>query len=217
MRAKPKGRKYRNLFARSGVIYYERIVGGRRIKLSTKTSDWEVAASFRDLYEDRKRIGIRVPIQRAPTFGEFADRYLREATGHLAASTKEDRDGLLKADGKLTAYFGQLELDEIGRANLVEWWTAEIEAEGLSPKTGKNRLDALSAVLGYAIDLELIETNPVDAFRATLRRRNRTKKGRAESVGGAKVRPIEAPEEMLAFYEASRSAEEKPTWSICFS
>ena len=49
MKRKPSGQKYRNLYARSGVIYYERRAGGRRIKLSTKTDDWNEAAAFRDL------------------------------------------------------------------------------------------------------------------------------------------------------------------------
>ena len=39
MKRKPKSPKYRNLFARGGVIYYQRRANGRRIKLSTKTAD----------------------------------------------------------------------------------------------------------------------------------------------------------------------------------
>ncbi len=57
MKSKPKGAKYRNLTARSGVIYYERKVDGRRIRFSTTTADWNEAASVRDLYEQRKGIG----------------------------------------------------------------------------------------------------------------------------------------------------------------
>ena len=40
MKRKPKGPKYRNLFARGGVICYQRC-----IKLSTKTADWEEATA----------------------------------------------------------------------------------------------------------------------------------------------------------------------------
>ncbi len=39
MKRKPKSPKYRDLFARGGVIYYQRRANGRRIKLSTKTAD----------------------------------------------------------------------------------------------------------------------------------------------------------------------------------
>ncbi len=44
MRAKSKGPKYRNLIARGGVIYYQRRVGGKRIRFSCRTDDWSVAA-----------------------------------------------------------------------------------------------------------------------------------------------------------------------------
>jgi len=91
MRKRPKGEKYRNLYARGGAIYYERVTGKKddgkplRKKLSTKTTDWDVAASFRDLYEQKKGIGGGVLfLADVPTFSEFAQRYLAEDIGHLA-------------------------------------------------------------------------------------------------------------------------------------
>jgi integrase len=205
MKRKPSGPKYRNLTARGGVIYYERVVNGRRIRISAKTSDWDEAASFRDLYEQRKRIGTACPILETPRFREAADRYLREATAHLSASTKEDRSSLLGGGGILTRYFGEMRLDAIARPTLLEWWHAEIEGGGRSHRTGMNYLNAISGVLGYAVDLELIAENPVDAFRATLRRRRRTQRGRAaaEQTG---IHPIEGVEELRAFVTASESA-----------
>jgi integrase len=185
-------------------VLNERVWKGRRFCFSTKANDWDQAAAVRDLYEARKGIGSRLlSALEVPRFAEFGERYLREATGHLAATTLEDRVGLLRPEGPLTAYFGSYRLDDIRRATLLEWWHAEVEAKGLAQKTGKNRLDALSAVLGFAVDLELLEANPVDGFRATLRRRNRTQRGRAEGSPGATVRPIEDLEDLAAFVEAS--------------
>ena len=46
-------------------------------------------------------------------------------------------------------------------------------------QTGRNYLDALSSVFNLAVDYEILEANPVDAFRAVLRRRGRTQRGRA--------------------------------------
>lgn len=203
MKRKP-GRKYRNLTKRRDGIYYERVWKGRRYVCSTRTLDWTEAAAFRDLYEEKRGIGTgHVRVLEEVRFDEFAERYLDEATAHLAPTTLEDRTGLLREDGALTGHFGTLRIAEISRRDLVDWWHATIEKRGLSPKTGKNRLDALAAVLGYAVDLELIEANPVDAFRAVLRRRNRTKRGRAESEPAAKIRPIEGLDELAAFGEAS--------------
>ena len=39
MKRKPSGQKYKNLFARSGVIYYQRRVGGKRVRFSCNTND----------------------------------------------------------------------------------------------------------------------------------------------------------------------------------
>ncbi len=88
MKSKPKGAKYRNLNRHGGVIYYDRTVKGRRISFSTRTSDWTVAASVRDLYEEKRGVGTGIASPReAPWFSEFSRRYLSESMGHLAPST----------------------------------------------------------------------------------------------------------------------------------
>ena len=141
MRSKPKGSRYRNLTARGGVIYYERVYQGKRIKLSAKTDDWEEAAAFRDLYEERTGLAGGVPFLEAPRFAEFAERYLQEATGHLAPTSRSDRSTYLRETGPLGA-FSSHRLDDITPALLREWWGAEIEAKGRALTTGR----ALGAV-----------------------------------------------------------------------
>jgi hypothetical protein len=182
MKSKPKGARYRNLILRSGVIYYERLAHGRRIRLSAKTDSEEEAASFRDAFEAHKGIG-RVPFLagEVPRFAEFAARYLAEDTAHLAPSTRSDRSTYLRADGPLIGFFGAKRIDEIDAPTLRAWWNQEVTAAGRSPKTGRCYLDVLGAILGYAVDLDILETSPVGAFRETLRRRARTQRGRAES------------------------------------
>ena len=89
MKRKPSGPKYRNLYARSGVIYYQRIIGAKRIHFSCETGDWNEAARVRELCEAKKGIG-RVPapvLEQAPRFHELAERDLETAT-HLAESTR---------------------------------------------------------------------------------------------------------------------------------
>lgn len=105
-----------------------------------------------------------------PTFAEMAQRYLDEGMGHLAPSTQEDRSGLLRPDASIVSHFGDERIDAIRRGDLLTYWLREIEGKGRKRATGQNRLDAISGVLGFAVDLELIELNPVDAVRATLRR-----------------------------------------------
>src|SRR5262245_59994991 len=143
LKAKPKGRKYRNLHARGGVIYYEKLVGGQRIRISAKTSSWEDAAAFRDIYEEHKRIGLGVVLRRdVPKLVEFATRYLEEDTKHLAPTTREERARYLKTAGSLLSRLGERRLDEVQPADLREWWTSEVVQTERSPKTGANHLDA---------------------------------------------------------------------------
>jgi len=177
MTKKPRGAKYRNLTRRGGVIYYERVTHGQRFRISTKTNDWTEAASFRDLFEAHEGIG-RVPFLtvEVPRFADFAARYLAEATEDLAGTTREDRMRLLRPDGPIVRGLGMLRLDDITRPRLLEWYQAELAARGRSHSTGVNYLSAVSGVLRYAVDLDLLSENPVDALRVTLRQRRRTKR-----------------------------------------
>jgi integrase len=217
VKRKPTGLKYRNLHARSDSIYYERIYQKKRICLSTKTDDWAEAAAFRDLAEARMgigRFGVALRVE-APRFAEFAKRYLEEDTSHLAPTTRGERDRMLAEDGPLLPTLGALRLDEITAGRLREWWHAEVTTKvrpsktgqpakiGRSTKTGRTYLDALAGVLAYAVELELIEENAVDAFRTVLRRKTRTQRGRAESDLERTIAPIEDADELARLVESA--------------
>jgi len=207
MKRKPSGAKYRNLTARGGVIYYKRVVAGRRIRFSCETGDWNEAARVRDLYEAKKGIG-RVPapiLDQAPRFHELAERYLKTAT-HLAESTRKDRELLLGEGSQLIAYFGERRVDEVSRGDLFTWWETEIEGRGRSTNTGLNYLNALAGVFGLAEDLDHVDRNPVAAFRRTLKRRRLTKRGRQEAQERDQRHPFESVEALRAFVEASEAA-----------
>ena len=74
--------------------------------MSARSTDWDEAAVVRDLYEQRKGIdrGL-VPLADVPRFAEFAERYLRDAMGHLAASTREEPAEPAEARGSLDRPF----------------------------------------------------------------------------------------------------------------
>ncbi len=125
MKKKPRGRKYRNLFTRGEVIWFEKLVDGRRTRRSCKTNDWDLAAAVRDEWE-RQSGASKLPSLNVPMFGDLADRYL-EWTTHLAATTQDDRHALLRRasansqEGSLRANFGHLSMDEILKPLLLEW------------------------------------------------------------------------------------------------
>jgi hypothetical protein len=79
MKARPKGKKYRNLYAVGEAIYYERVLDGKRVKFSTQTADWEKAVETRDRYEQRR-------LER-----EASEACPRSATSRSATSTKTPR------------------------------------------------------------------------------------------------------------------------------
>jgi hypothetical protein len=83
VRKKPRGRKYRNLYARGGRVWIEKTSEGRRVRRSCKTDDWDVAAAVRDEWERQAGISGAPAALSMPTFGELADRYLDDAPcGH---------------------------------------------------------------------------------------------------------------------------------------
>src|SRR5262249_9411215 len=54
-----------------------------------------------------------------------------------------------------------------------------------------------------ALDRELLDENPIEGLRAVLRRRNRTKRGRAENEAGAKANPIATAEDFAKLLVAA--------------
>ena len=139
-----------------------------------------------------------------PRFRDFAERYLAEDMGHLAGTTQEERRSCLRPEGPILTLLGGRRLDEITPALLRGWWAETVEARGRSTKTGRNFLDAIGAVFGYAQDLAIVESSPVPPFRDQLRRRTRTKRGRAEVQAGRHARPIEDPAELAKLVESAR-------------
>lgn len=105
---------------------------------------------------------------------------------------------MLAEDGPLVKHFGAMRLDAIRRVHLLDWWESFVERGDRSAKIGRNYLDALAAVFGWAIDREVLDESPVEGLRAILRRRGQTKRGRSESQAGVKVNPIEKPEHVAA-------------------
>ncbi len=163
-----------------------------------------------DLYEERKGIGhaVRVLVG-VPTFEEFAARYLKEDTDDLAWTTLTDRKRELRAEGRVVKFFGGMRLDEITSPLVREFWNEHVLGENRGPGAGKNDIKALSAVPRYAIDLEIIETNPVDPFQRTLGRKRRSQRGRQQSDPERHTRPIEDPAHIKKLVTAARKEDQE--------
>ena len=207
MTRKPSGRKYRNLVAFRGSIWYERIVGGKRDRFDLETTSWKEAADARDYYERRKGIARERTVTRhreLAFLSEFAPRYLDEDTEHLGARTLRDRRRYLKPDGLLLGDLGHLRLDDVTPALLRTWWAKAIQGEGRAVQTGRHYINTLAAIYQYAEDLELVSENPVDEFRRRLRRKSRTKRGRADARRDRYVRPVEDLKALTRIIDAAQ-------------
>lgn len=204
MRKKPKGRRFANLTARGGAIYYQRVLNGRRVRFSTETDDWDLAAAVKAEYE--AETGAAPALDgKVPTFGELCERYLEECVEHLAPSTLEDRRRLLRDGGPIRSHFDGWPVDAIRKGDLVAWYQAAVSAQGRTRNSGRNDVVALAAVFAYAVDLDILDASPVDAFRKTLNRQTRTKTGRAAVGVSENARPIEDPAALAAFVRESRA------------
>lgn len=134
-----------------------------------------------------------------PTLAAMAARYLREDVATLAPTTRGDRPGYLRHDGVLRALM-PLRLDAITVPVLRGWWGEQIEGQR-SDGTGRHYLDILQAVYAYAIDLGIVDTSPVPAYRLVLRRRLRGKGARAAAEASV-VRPLTGEEAARVLAEA---------------
>ncbi|MCZ7618812.1 MAG: hypothetical protein M5U32_11075 [Myxococcota bacterium] len=138
--ARPEGERYRNLARRGdGFIYYERVSNGRRIRFSTDEREWEKAAATRDAYERRKGISrLGAPAPEVPQLRKFAPRYLREDTGHLAATTRRDRPYYLAEGGPLLRFLGDRRLTRSRPRCCGSGGTSKSSARGASARHSRH-------------------------------------------------------------------------------
>ena len=140
-----------------------------------------------------------------PTLASAAAEYLRRgmALHQLAASTQEDRCLILAEKGALLHRFGTLRLNSLRLEMLLDWWHDFVIDGKKSVRTGRNHLDALSGVYRYAMQRRIVNANPVDALRATLRALNRTKAARQEQDTVSKANPIDSIADLSRFVHVS--------------
>lgn len=135
----------------------------RKGSFRTKTA---AQRALRKAIDEFERFGHQ-PSQKI-TVADLLDRWDREHVADLAASTAASYRGAMK--NHLVPTFGNYLINKLRSVQIREWaWSLrnpEDGKKGLSPKTVRNLLDALSAAYNFAIDdLEIIEKNPVRSVR----------------------------------------------------
>ena len=203
MARRPKGRKYRNLSRSTDGIWRFQVTNPEskeRVRVSLGTRDLEEAVRMRD--ELLSGTGNIVKPQRgAPTrFAEMTERYLEydPRSKALAATTRHDRELLLRPDGRIGRFFGDRALDEITPELLERYWTEEVrearDEDGnpkpRKPNTGKQDIAAIAAVLRYARKTKRLTDDPCAAFTAE-KADSGTKAAAAEQDPERDIRPVD--------------------------
>lgn len=121
-------------------------------------------------------------------FLEAARHAIETSMSHLAATTQQDLSSLLREHGRLSSYFGDMEIDEVTPKAIKAWASANPE---LRPGTVDKYLYAMGFVYTWAIENEHIEWNPVATYRSCFRKRY-SKALREGSDPSRNIRPIDS-------------------------
>jgi integrase len=149
--------------SRAGWWYYQRTVrlpDGRKVRIHGKAPINTKRAAEIAEREHVERMLNPPPAEPEPvvTFAEFADTF---TTSYVKARNKPSEQANKRRilAKHLTPRFGELRLDQIGRAE-IDGLIADLRAGGRSKKTVNNVLAVLSKLLGYAVDLGALEAKP---------------------------------------------------------
>lgn len=121
------------------------------------------AQAFLDgLAADRHRGEFADPAMRRSRFDEWAERWWSNNEHRFTESTRKSTRRVL--DGAVLPEFGGWRIGEIERADVKEW-TARMIHDGAAPKSVRNRVWVLKAVLDEAIDSRALRDNPAKGLR----------------------------------------------------
>lgn len=98
------------------------------------------------------------PANEMPTFAEYSKKWLREYVSlKCKSSTKQGYEGILNL--YVLPAFGSRRLKEIKRSE-IKSFLAELGARNLASRTVNNTLAVTRGIFSYAVDDELLESNP---------------------------------------------------------
>lgn len=163
VRVQPTGRK-------SFVVFY-RAGGGRRGVQRKLTIGVFGSITADDARSEARRVlsivqlggdpqGEKIGKRRDKTGAELLDRFLAERRADYKASTWKGMVGRLERN--VRPVLGRIKLAELTRADIREWH-GRLKARGIYE--ANRSLAYLSAMLSWAVELELLTINPADGIR----------------------------------------------------
>jgi len=138
----------------NGMLYIRIMIDGKLVRRSLGTRDKTEA-----LWKARSVIEAAMEGQKAkeiPTLAEFAQTYLEYSKRRHRPSTHED---YVRKMRKLNSRLGSLRLDKIDKQKIGAYSRTRLKE--VDSKTVNRDLSLLSSIMEYALELDLIQENPV--------------------------------------------------------
>jgi integrase len=133
--------------------------GGRERKRATvEAASYDDAVKQWSAFRARVQAGFARPSPEAPTFREFILEYWPSIEANVAPKTARDyRYGI---DRHLLPAFGGLRLNEM-TSGIVNRFGARLKSAGYAGATVNNYMNLAVLLLGYAVELDVIEESPL--------------------------------------------------------
>jgi len=139
-------------------MYVPGTAGRERKRATVRAESYDDAVKQWSAFRARVRVGIVRPSTEAPTFREFVTDYWGAIEANV--SPKTARDYRYTIDRHLMRAFGALQLTDI-TAGIINRFGAELKTKGYAGATVNNYMNLAAILLGYAVELDVIEELPI--------------------------------------------------------
>jgi hypothetical protein len=139
-------------------VYLPGTSGRVRKRATVRAETHDEAVRLWTQFRQRAAGGLRRTSPEAPTFREFITDYFPLIAANLAPKTA--RDYRYAIDRHLLPFMGALRLTEI-TSGVLNHLGASLKTAGYAGATVNNYMNVASLLLGYAVELDVIEESPL--------------------------------------------------------
>jgi integrase len=139
-------------------MYVPGTAGRERKRATVHAKDYDEAVRLWTLFRQRSHDGVRRASPEAPTFREFVRDYMPLIEANIGQKTA--RDYRYTIDRHLLHAFGAMRLTDM-TSGAVNSFGARLKAQGYAGATVNNYMNIAALLLGYAVELDVIEDSPL--------------------------------------------------------
>jgi len=145
---------------------------GKRLVRSLKTTDKAKAQRIIDAYERKRRAKRKGGMDLDPAGLLPLDQAIEDWYTSYSDTFAESTRGTYKniVYNHLVPFFGSLDMRALNDARIIEFASQKVNKENLSPSIVDNCITVLRRVINVAIEIGLLESNPVPKMRAAAKK-----------------------------------------------